>query len=97
MENIDCSYSGIVDKIQGDNDKGKEFLIELSTAIIAGEDKIDAVKKQLKELETNQKTLRAGIDNVIKHLKLKSNLTIMDGDSMIIITDDFVTKYKKDL
>lgn len=88
---MDCSYSGLVEKIQGDKSIGKEVLIELSKEIIDYESKIFELQDTLKKMQLNQKNLRAGIDNAMKHLQIKTLLAIKIDEGIIVISDVAVT------
>jgi|JI7StandDraft_1071085.scaffolds.fasta_scaffold702855_1 5'-3' exonuclease len=88
---MDCSYSGLVKKIQGDKSIGKEILIELSEEIIDYEKRIFEMQDNLKKMQSNQKNLRAGIDNAMKHLQIKTPLSIKIDNGIIVISDVSVT------
>lgn len=88
---MDYSYSSLVDRIQEDTVIGKDVLIELSNKIIDKQNEIFKIEDDLKKLKTEQKMLRAGIDNTMKHLKYKSPLAIKFHDVLIVISDVAVT------
>jgi hypothetical protein len=88
---MDYSYSGLIDRIQGDAIIGKDVLVELSNRIIDKQDEIFKMEDALKKLQLEQKMLRAGIDNAMKHLKYTSPLAIKYNDVLIVISDISVT------
>lgn len=88
---MDCSYSELVEKIQGDKSIGKDVLIELSEEIIDYSAKIIEMQDAIKKMQTNQNYLRSGINNTMKHLELKTPLSIKIDKGIIVISDSTVT------
>ena len=88
---MDCSYSGLVNLIQHDKGIGKEILIELSLEFIHCQKRIIELQDKLKDMQSNQKNVRVGIDNAMDHLQIKSPLAIKINEAIIVITDVAVT------
>jgi len=69
---IDLSYSGIVDKIQGEEIKGADMLVEIAVKKEEKEEvalNIIKTEKLLKELRCDEAHLKAGSKYILKHLK----------------------------
>jgi hypothetical protein len=49
------------------------------------------MQDNLKKMQSNQKNLRAGIDNAMKHLQIKTPLSIKIDNGIIVISDVSVT------
>lgn len=88
---MDYSYSGITEKLQGDKEEGRKFLIGLSHQYVFYKEKIERQMELLKELETKKNLLRAGINNAMQHLKLEKPLAIILNKELIVISESDVT------
>ncbi len=67
---IDGSYSGVVDIIQGDIDAGREFIVKCINDFYSLESEIDTLEITLEALKTRQNLTQIAINKALDHLKI---------------------------
>ena len=87
----DLSFSGLVNIIQRDKEKGKKVMIELSERFIDAKKEVGKLELMLQKAKSDQATLSNAVANVLKHLQLQTPLTIKLDKSIIVITDISIT------
>lgn len=87
----DLSYSGLTDLIQGDKEKGRKALIELTNDYIETKADIEAKEKKLSTLKQDNDAIYGGIQKVMKHLKLQYPLAIKVDAGIIVISEKAVS------
>jgi hypothetical protein len=88
---MDFSYSGITERLQGDKAEGKKLLIALSQEYVDYKERIAAQEQILMNMRANKGGIKIGIDNILKHLQLKTPLAITLDKEIIVITSEDVT------
>lgn len=91
---MDTSYSGIVAKIQGDIEIGKQIICELSNQYFELESEINEAEKKLQALRVSISLCSQGIDHTIKHLKLELPLSIVTEEGIINISKETILLQK---
>lgn len=87
VDDIDLSYSGLVDIIQSDKIKADEILSVLLPAIVGKERVIKALKdKQLQE-KGNMDYYLGGVDKICKHIGYKPPLSFVFGDKIYAVNE----------
>ena len=87
----DLSFSGLVNIIQRDKEKGKKVMIELSERFIDAKKEVGKLELMLQKAKCDQVTLQNAVVNVLKHLELQTPLAIKLDKSIIVITDISIT------
>ena len=87
----DLSFSGLVNIIQRDKEKGKQVMIELSERFIDAKKEVGKLELMLQKAKCDQETLSNAVANVLKHLELQTPLAIKLDKSIIVITDISIT------
>ncbi len=90
-EYLDLSYSGISGLLQGDKEKGKNFLIRVCNDYIQAKKVLEEKQHELLILQQDVSETRAGIDRTLKHLKINTPLALIIEESLIVISDKDVT------
>lgn len=93
-EYLDLSYSGISGLLQGDKEKGKEFLIRICNDYIKTAKLCEEKQHELLILKQDLSETRAGIDRTLTHLKMDKPLALIIEKSLIVISDKDVTVEK---
>ncbi len=85
----DLSYSGIVDKIQGDKYVAKQMLINIACDLEIAKSKKSLIEDALKKTNDTIDYLQIGVERILNHINIEKT-TIITKDSVITITSDNV-------
>ena len=84
----DLSFSGLVELIDGDKEKGKEALIEIANKHEELLTKERKLKAELSAINSEIELLKNGADNVLRHLKIPTPMGVLLEDKIIIIYEN---------
>jgi hypothetical protein len=93
-EEIDLSFSGLSDTINGDKQVGKELLIKIACDYFKYTSRLNELEKELTQIKNQLGYTRGGINNAMQHLKLSKPLAIVTDNGLIVISEIDVTLEK---
>lgn len=91
--NLDLSFSGLADTVQGDKAKGSVVLAELTRQYAVEEKAIAACKEALNSHLIQLRLLHDGVGHVINHLHLETPLVLSSPENIVIINDKSIVSY----
>lgn len=87
-EELDLSWSGIVNRLQGDQKEATDMLKMLSKAIIEQGDRVDHLAKKLDNERTYLNSLKGGVVNVFKHMQHKGDMLYVERGKLYRVQSD---------
>lgn len=93
IEDLDLSYSGLVDVIQSNKEDGFTVLESIFEGIAAQKKVVNQFEKELQHEINTLNYYKAGIGKVIKHLEIKPPFNFVFGSTIYAINEsgDFTT------
>lgn len=88
---IDTSYSGLVEEIGLNKEKGKEIIKMLSRSHIERSGLLRIKEKEMDKLKAEIQEIRAGVDNALLVVGLTLPLGIMVENSLLIISSTYIS------
>lgn len=93
IEELDLSYSGLVDLIQSEPVIANQCLEAICKGIVDQNSKIEKLKNDLATENTNLNYYKGGIEKIVKHMKMQPPFNFVFGDTIYAFNEsgDFTT------
>lgn len=88
MKTIDTSYSGITSVIQKDLEKGCKALLDFAAEIRDKKRQLEALEKELRNLERNIGMYEQAVKHIFKHLELQLPQAIHKDNKVYVFREN---------
>lgn len=86
-DEMDLSFSGIVNEIQGEEIMGADMLVKIALQKERVELSIDTLEYELSRLRAKRSVFKQGAEHILTHLKRKTPLTVQRQGFVVMVTD----------
>lgn len=94
MRDIDASFSGIVNQLQGDEKAAKKLAIKIIEELRTALKKKDDFEEKARQQERHANHMKKGLDHIARHLNLRLPFYVVGENSVYEILEDGVKENK---